>query len=336
MILVTGGTGLVGSHLLYKLAEKQLPVRAIYRSEKKRDLVKKIFSYYSKDSEAFFNSIEWVLADITDIPSLETAFTNVKTVYHCAAFVSFEPDKYYELRKINIEGTANVVNLCIAHQVGTLCYVSSVAALGDSIKNQAITEETEWNPEADNHVYAITKYGAEMEVWRGQQEGLNVIVVNPGVILGPGIWKYGSGSLITTVDKGLKYYTAGSIGLIDVKDVVQIMTQLVEKQLVNDKYLLVAENWSYQSFFNTVAQELGVATIGKEAKPWLLNLVWRLDWLRHKLTGKRRKLTKHIAKSISKEKQYGNKKIKTTLGYEFVPISKSIAETCSIYKTERP
>ncbi|NCP89793.1 MAG: NAD-dependent epimerase/dehydratase family protein, partial [Flavobacteriales bacterium] len=208
MILVTGGTGLVGSHLLYKLASEGEKVRAIYRNERKLSNIKNVFSCYTADYMPLYDSIEWLQADILDIPSLTRAFNNIAYVYHCAAFVSFEPDKYHLLRKTNIEGTANMVNLCIAHHVKKLCYVSSIATLGNPENLKEITEETEWNAEANNTIYAITKYGAEIEVWRGSQEGLSVVIVNPGVILGAGIWRYGSGNLFTKAYKGLKYYTA--------------------------------------------------------------------------------------------------------------------------------
>ena len=195
MILVTGGTGLVGSHLLYELTLKNEFVRAIYRNEKKLSVVKKIFSYYTKTPDLLFNKIQWIQADLLDVTLLIEAFKDVRWVYHCAAFVSLEPNKYLKLRKTNIEGTANIVNLCLSNGIEKLCYVSSVAALGKPLNNLEIDENSLWNPEAPNSLYGITKYGAEMEVWRGTQEGLNAVIVNPGVILGPGIWNDGSGQI---------------------------------------------------------------------------------------------------------------------------------------------
>lgn len=329
MILVTGGTGLVGSHLLFKLTQKHNKIRAIYRSEKKIETVKKIFSYYTNTPETNLKKIEWIKADITNIPSLEHAISNqVTKVYHCAAFVSFEPDKYYTLRKVNIEGTANIVNICLEKKVAKLCYVSSVAALGDSIDNSLIDETSDWNPEVENSVYSITKYGAEMEVWRGIQEGLDAVIVNPVVIVGPGIWRYGSGSLITKVHKGLNYYTKGSIGLVSIDDVVNCLTRLMDGNFKNERYVLVAENWNYKKFFNTVAKKLGKKPIEKELNPWVLQILWRIDWLRHKLTGKRRRLPKSIAKTITKSVVYDNSKIVNDLNYSFNPIEESIEETC--------
>ena len=331
MILVTGSTGLVGSHLLYKLISHGETVRAIYRNERKLDNVKNVFSCYTDYYESLFNAIEWVQADILDIPSLTDAFTNISYVYHCAAFVSFEPDKYHLLRRTNIEGTANIVNLCVSNSIKKLCYVSSIATLGTPNGTEVITEESEWNPEANNNVYAITKYGAEMEVWRASQEGLDIVMVNPGVILGAGIWRYGSGSLFKKVHQGLKRYTSGSIGLVDVQDVVSIMIALTKSNIVNERFVLVAETWSYKDFLQTLAKSLNVKAPYKLASYNLLQVAWRLDWLKHKLLKKRRRLTKHLTIALNTEKKYSNTKIKTQLHVDFKPVETSITEISSLY-----
>lgn len=331
MILVTGGTGLVGSHLLYKLISNNESVRAIYRSERKLEHVKNVFATYTANYTTLFDRIEWVKADILDIPSLTEAFKNITHVYHCAAFVSFEPDKYKKLRKTNIEGTANIVNFCISNTIEKLCYVSSIAALGKTTDNTPINEETAWNPESDNSEYAITKYGAEMEVWRGTQEGLNVVIINPGVILGAGIWHFGTGSLFKKAHKGLKYYTSGTIGLIGIEDVTTIMIALMKSNIVNENFVLVSENWTYKQFLQTLALSVNAKKPEKLATPFLLNLGWKLDWLIHKLTGKRRQLTKHIATSLASETHYSSEKLKATLNYNFKSIDATIFEIGALY-----
>ncbi|APY08124.1 NAD-dependent epimerase [Winogradskyella sp. J14-2] len=337
MILVTGGTGLVGSHLLYRLvSDGQQKVRAIYRRKKTLKRVAHVFSYFSDDAETLFNTIDWVEADLNDIPKLQRAFKGITHVYHCAAFVSFEPDKYHQLRKINIEGTANIVNLCISNAVDKLCYVSSIAAIGhheDSSK--LITEKTTWNPEDDNSVYAITKYGAELEVWRGTQEGLNAIIVNPGIILGAGYWNGGSsGNLFRKIHSGMVYYVKGVVGYVDVFDVVDTMAALMKSSIKNERFILVSENLSFKDFQIKVANELSVNPPKKEAKAWLLSIAWRLDWLRHKITGSRRSFSKHTAKSAVSITKYDNTKIKDALGFLFKPIDQSINEICELYKKD--
>lgn len=331
MILVTGSTGLVGSHLLYKLASEGEKVRAIYRNEKKLANIKDVFSCYTDNYETIFNSIELFEADILDIPSLSEAFKDITYVYHCAAFVSFEPDKYHLLRRTNIEGTANVVNLCLSNDIKKLCHVSSIATLGISNKTNVINEASEWNPEANNTIYGITKYGAEIEVWRGSQEGLDIVMVNPGVILGAGIWRYGSGSLFKKASQGLKYYTSGSIGLVDVEDVVTIMIALIKSNITNERFILVAENWSYKDFLQAMAKAVNAKIPEKLASIKLLQIGWRLDWLNHKLFGKRRLLTKHLVSSLSTQKTFDNTKIKSQLQYDFKPVSESITEIGTLY-----
>ncbi|MEC3906624.1 NAD-dependent epimerase/dehydratase family protein [Tamlana sp. 2201CG12-4] len=331
MILVTGGTGLVGAHLLYKLITQKENVRALYRSESKLANTKHVFSCYTKDYETLFNSIDWVKADILDVPALSEAFNQVTKVYHCAAFVSFEPDKYQLLRKTNIDGTANIVNIAISKKIDKLCYVSSIATLGDNLNHKPITEETNWNPEADNNVYAITKYGAEMEIWRGTQEGLNAVVVNPGVILGAGIWHYGTGSLFKKAHKGLKYYTQGTVALIAVEDVVAIMIELMHNNISNERFVLVAENWTYKRFLQALSKSVKTKPPIKLASINLLDIAWRLDWLKHKITRKRRLLTRHLVKSLTSETNYNSGKIKTAINHEFKAINKTITKVGHLY-----
>ncbi|MEJ2113615.1 MAG: SDR family oxidoreductase, partial [Flavobacteriaceae bacterium] len=255
----------------------------------------------------------------------------VTYVYHSAAFVSFEPDKYHLLRKTNIEGTANIVNLCVANNIKKLCYVSSIAAIGESSKDKEITEDSEWNNEADNSVYAITKYGAEIEVWRGSQEGLDVVIVNPGVVIGAGIWRYGSGSIFNKVFKGNSYFTKGTIGLVDIEDVVNIMIILVQNNIKNERFILVGEIWTYKKFLQTIASNLNVALPKKEAKLWQLQMIWRLDWLINKLNGRRRRLTKQLARALVTEKIYNNNKITGTINYTFKPVEESITEVSRLF-----
>ena len=331
MILVTGGTGLVGSHLLYYLAKKGENVRAIYRSEEKLKAVKHVFSYYTDDADTLFSAVEWVEATLNDIPKLTEAFKGVSHVYHCAAMVSFDPNNYHQLRKINIEGTANIVNISLANQVKKLCYVSSIAAIGDPEHGQITTESAPWNPEADPNVYAITKYGAEMEIWRGTQEGLDAVVVNPGIIIGPGFWRSSSGSLFKRIYKGMSHYTNGVSGYVDIHDVVKPMIQLMESPVKNERYILVAGNISFKDFAFKVANELQVAPPGKEASALLLKIAWRLDWLNYFFRRKYRKLTRHMVRSITSNSYYSSDKIKKELNYTFTPIDASISSTSQLF-----
>lgn len=333
MILVTGGTGLVGSHLLFQLLQKEMPIRATFRREHKLKSVKKVFTYYCDNAEDLYNQIEWVKAELNDIPALELAFEGISQVYHCAAFISFEPNRYRDLRKINTEGTANIVNLSISNKIQKLCYVSSIAAIGEEVAPDIkITEQTEWNPELDHSVYAITKYGAELEAWRGTQEGLDTVIVNPGIILGPGYWKGGgSGSLFRQIHNGLSYYTNGSSAYVDVVDVVDIMIELMESDIKNERFIVISENLPFKLFQDKVAKALGVKPAQKKASPLLLSIAWRLDWISYKIFGNRRKLSKQLAKSLTNMSIYDNSKVCSALNFEFKSIDHSISEISNTY-----
>lgn len=316
MILVTGATGLVGSHLLVQLLQENEEVKALFRSEKQIEKVKNVFAFYNQTT--FFDRINWVKGDITDIPSLEIAFENVTHVYHCAALISFDPSNEDELRKINIEGTANVVNCCIDFGVKKLCHVSSIAALGTPKEHETtITEETEWNPEELHGDYAITKYGAEMEVWRGHQEGLEVVIVNPGVIFGYGFPKKGSDVIIQSVKKGLSFYTKGNIGIVAVQDVTKCMIQLMKSSINGERYTLVGENISTKALLDFIADELNLKKPSIEATKPMLAIAWRVDWLFSKITNRKRKLTQNTAIASYSKTTFDTSKIESELQFTF-------------------
>ncbi len=327
MILVTGGTGLVGSHLLYNLTQKEKAVRAIYRSESSKEKVKEIFSFYTNKPELYFHKIEWIQADITDVPSMIPAFKNVTEVYHVAALISFDPKDYKKMRKVNIHGTAVVVNLSIDANVKKLCYVSSIAAIGTNQNKEFIDEENEWNDNEKNYGYAITKYGGEMEVWRASQEGVGVIIVNPGIILGPGFWKSGSGKLFSQVAKGFPFYSEGVTGFVGVDDVVNPMIQLMESEDKNERFILVSENKSFKDVFFQIAKALNVKPPRKKISVFATEFFWRFELVKSWITGKTPRITKHSAKALHKSSVFSNEKVRKAIDFEFESVEDSIQKT---------
>ncbi|SDS50672.1 Nucleoside-diphosphate-sugar epimerase [Polaribacter sp. KT25b] len=330
MILVTGGTGLVGSHLLYHLSLQNDAIRAIYRTKSSLEKVKNVFSYYT-DDETFFNKIEWFLADITDVPAMIPAFINVKHVYHCAAFISFNPKDYRQMRKVNIHGTAIIVNLCIDAKIDKLCFVSSIAAVGNSLNSNFTTEEDEWNKELDNSGYSITKFGAEMEVWRASQEGIDVVIVNPGVILGSGFWNAGSGKLFSQVYNGFQFYTEGITGFVSEQDVVKSMILLMNSAIKNERFILVSENKIFKEIFFLIADGFSKKRPSKKIKPWQTNIFWRVAWLLSKITGKEPLLSKYSARSAHSISEYSSEKIEKSIAFKFEKTEKSIERICKNY-----
>ncbi|UJH90527.1 SDR family oxidoreductase [Antarcticibacterium sp. 1MA-6-2] len=333
MILVTGGTGLVGSHILLEILKTEETVKAIYRESSNVDHVKKVFSYYmpEEDAQKYFSRIDWLIADLNDIPSLEKAFVGVKKVYHCAALVSFDSSLASKLRKVNIEGTANIANLCIAHNIEKLCYISSIATMDANVGDDFISENFTWHPEKDHTEYAISKHGAEIEVWRAAQEGVPVIILNPGIIIGPGFWNKGSGEIFNRVHKGLKYHFPKITGFVGVRDVSRAAIQLMLSPVKNEQYILVAENLGFKEILDKVAIELGKPKPASELKPWMITTGWLYQSFLSIFGGKKL-LNKSDSRSLFENAFYKNDKIVRELDFHFTPIKEVIEETANFYK----
>ncbi len=335
MILITGATGHIGSHLALLLLEQGESFRALYRDEKSKLRTKALLTLYKKTE--LFEKIEWQKADILDLPSLEKAFEDITHVYHCAALVSFDPNDEEALRKTNIEGTANIVNCCLAHKIEKLCHVSSIAALGDLKDHETghlaiVDEETEWNPEKPHSDYAITKHGAEMEIWRGQQEGLNVVIVNPGIVIGPPLWDTGSATLFKMAAKGQRFYTNGTMGFIGAKDVAEIMRILMESGISGERFILSSQTLTYREVFSLVARALGKKSPSVYATPWLLSVAWRLDWILANIFRRKRIISKDDARTLHTTAHYSNDKIREATGYVFTEIADVIKQTTALGK----
>ncbi|MCF6306734.1 MAG: NAD-dependent epimerase/dehydratase family protein [Flavobacteriaceae bacterium] len=335
MILVTGGTGLVGAHLLYALINNDEKVRAIHRKSSDLEAVKNVFSYYTNEPDLLFNKIEWMVADITDVPSLAEVFKGIDYVYHCAAYISFNPRHLPVLKKVNVEGTANIVNFSLSEGVKKLCYISSIATLGNTTDGSSITEETEFNPEDKNSVYSITKHDAEMEVWRGTQEGLDAVIVHPGVILGEGIWSSASGGILRTVNKGVKYYTTGGVGIVDVQDVAKAMIALLKSTIKNDHFILAGENIGYREFLTKIAENLHKKPPIKSIAKGMMMAFASVDWFLNKLFKTKRKLLKATVRSLYNSRSYDASKIEKNLDFTFTPYQKTIERVCRNYLRDK-
>jgi nucleoside-diphosphate-sugar epimerase len=316
MILVTGGTGLVGFHLLLQLLEEKEAIRAIYRSEKKLQHIKNLFQAANQLVE--FEKIDWIQADILDVPALELAFTDVSLVYHCAALVSFNPKHEDKLYQNNIVGTANVVNISLSKNVKKICYVSSISALGNGTEhNLIINEETERNNEAVRSDYSISKFGAEMEVWRGFQEGLEVVIVNPGVIFGNGFPKEGSSLFIENIKDGQLFYTLGKLGIVAVEDVVKAMILLMKSSISGERYILVAEDVTYKELFDSIADNLEVKKPKYVVKKWQVQIARILEFIFSTFFFRKRMLTKSTINSLYNLEVHDTNKITNAIAFEF-------------------
>lgn len=327
MILVTGGTGLLGSHLLFRLSSENDSIRAIYRDIAKIAHVKSLFQFYDHDNwEYRFSKIEWIEGDILDINSLGEAMTGIEKVYHCAGLVSFNKRHFAQLIKINREGTANVVNTCLVYGVKKLCYVSSTASIGGQV-NTITNETTKWKQGPETSGYAISKYSGEKEVWRGVEEGLDCVIVNPSVIFGAGHWDESSLTIFRTIDKGLRFHTPGQNGFVDARDVAEIMVQLMQSDIKNERFLCVGINLPFKTLLEKIALALNKKPPTISTPKWLIGFTWRFSWLLSKFRGKTAAITRASAKTAFNKMEYDSSKVQKALNFTFRDFDDTIENT---------
>jgi len=321
MNLVTGATGLVGAHLLHYLSLNGDTVRAIKRPTSNLHEVEQIFNFYNNPN---YNRIQWVDGDILDITSLDESFKGIQNVFHAAAIVSFDKRDRKKLYETNVIGTRNVINAAIGKNVNQIGYISSIAALGRKANTNTYTENNKWVESKKNSYYSITKNLAELEVWRGIEEGLNAVMINPGVIIGPGNINQSSGTLFKSVLDGLNYFTEGVNGFVDVRDAAKTIIELVHKNVTKERYICVGENISYKDLFSNIAVSLDKKPPQKEASPSLTNLAWKLEAFRTFFTRKTPLITKETAQTSHGKNYYNNEKLIQELDYKFHTINEAI------------
>ncbi len=319
MILVTGGAGLLGKALITQLLKEGKAIRAIYNKTILPD----------------FNGqhLEQVQCNILDVVGLEEAMVGVEQVYHCAAIITFNPKREQEMFKINIEGTANVVNAALDARVKKMVYASSVAALGRIREDAPINETMNWTEETSNSSYGQSKYMAEMQVWRGIGEGLNAVMVNPVVILGPGDWNAGSSQIFKNAFDEFPWYATGTTGFVDVRDVVKAMILLMNSDITAERFIVSAQNRTYSDLFNLIAKAFGKKPPHKKVTPTLAALVWRLEALKSFFTRRDPLITKETATTALTKATFDNSKLlKYFPGFTYRTIEESVADTCAIFQ----
>ena len=334
MIFVTGGSGLVGSYLLYSLISEGCNVKALRRETSSYEVTKRIFGYMGDQSGALFDRIEWVTGDLLNIHSLTPALKEVEDVYHCAAIISFDPREKSQMIKSNIDGTSNLVNACLAGGIRKFCHVSSIAALGRAENDGFIDEHTAWKTSNANSGYALSKYGAEREVWRGAAEGLKVVIVNPSVILGAGEPTKSSVRLFHTIRKHSLFYTAGTNGFVDVRDVVKIMRALMDSPITNMRFVVNSQNLSYRELFTQVAEHCHTTIPQIRIPGFMLSLAWRFEKMRSAVNGKEPMVTRETVRTSENNYSYSSAEITKALNMEFIPVSQTIHEMCGFMKDE--
>lgn len=334
MNLVTGATGLLGSHVVLKLLQQGKTVVAAKQSSSDLTKVKHCFSYYTKDAETLFNRIKWVDLDITDVYSIEEALNGIEHVYHCAGFVSFLEKDFPKLTLLNETGTANLVNACVAKKIRSFCHASSLSTINNADYEGELSEKIFWKTSGKESSYAISKYNAEREVWRGIEEGLNAVIVNPGFILAPGFWKQSSGKIFAFCKNGNMFYTDGSTAYVDVNDVVEVMVQLMDKQIFNERFILIENSYTFKDIFTQIQQKFGRSAPSIKSGIYLLQIGRIADAIFSTITGKDRVLTTNTIRTAIGHKKYSNLKVKNALSFSFKPIKEVLNDICGHYESD--
>lgn len=324
MILVTGASGFLGQHLVQRLSAGTEPVRALYYRNAPAETLRRL------------PHVSWMPCDLLDIFAVEQAFEGITTVYHCAAKVSFEAEDQHRIQQINTESTANVVNAALEAGIRKLLFVSSIATLGRSNLEKPLSENDFWEESKNNTAYARSKYLAEMEVWRGMAEGLNAVIVNPAIILGPGNWSEGSARLMQIADREFPFYTEGVNGWVGVHDVVSAMIQLMESDVAEERFIVCEGNHAYREIFTLMARALGRKPPSVKAPAWATGLLWRWNALRKAITGKKATVTKETTRTAQMKCCYNNEKLLLALpGFRYTPIEQVIGGMAAAFIGER-
>lgn len=335
MILITGGTGMVGQHLLAELVKRDKPIKALFRTEEKRDYTLKQLSYLLDETHhKKLTDIEWFKADITDFDLLTKAFEDVTEVYHCAGLVSFDIRDRDKLNKVNIGGTANMVKIALKSNVKKFCHFSSVAALGSEINGEPINEETKRSNLKPYNNYNLSKYGAEKEVWKASQKGLPVVVINPGIIIGPGNWTSGSGRLFYHVAKDFPIRVPGESGFVGVNDVVIAMIKLMESSIKNERFILVSEVKSTADLMDQIAESLDSKPPKYTLTKWMAYSLWILQSIGHLILRTKKEITLEDIDGFFKKINFDNSKITKQTNFHYTPISVAIEKTAQHYLRE--
>lgn len=316
-IFVTGGTGFLGSYLLrYLVWQGYTSIRALRRKESSMELVADIA-----------DQIEWVEGDLLNGFLLEDQLAGIDQVYHCAGLVSYDPKKAKALIQVNETGTSNLVNAMLYHGGMRLLHVSSIAAMGRKIKEPVVSEKTKWFKSPLTNNYAISKFLAEQQVWRGIAEGLNAVIINPSVVMGSGFWDQGTARFFPRIHSGQYFYPLGTTGFVDVRDVAKMSVQLMESDIQAERFIANGANLSYRKFFGLIAKYLSTKAPSQAAGPLLSSIAWRLEALRSFLTGSSPFLTKETALLSGLSFSYDNSKSIQSLNFSYLPIEETLAAT---------
>lgn len=321
MIAITGANGLLGSYIVRLLHARKQPFVALKRKDSNISHLKDVVDY-----------IVWRDADITDECSLREALADVTGIIHTAAFVSFNPRNAEKVFKVNVTGTQNVINAALAGKVKRFLHVSSVAALGRQKDQTEVDETNKWVDTTINSNYAQSKYWAELEVFRGQEEGLSTVIINPSVLLGYSDWDKSSSQLFKYAWQEKPFYMDGSFNYADVRDVASIALQLFDSTHEHERFILNAGSIGFKDFFDTLAHNFNKkGPTLKVGKPFLKPLA-ALESFRTLISGTEPIITRETARLAGTHFYYSAQKIQKTLNFKFQSFDSTASWCCRRYR----
>ena len=320
-ILITGANGFVGSYIVRAFLKAGYSDISITKRElANTDMI-----------DDLLDSLTVHECDINDLVALGEAVEDKDIVVHAAAIVSFDPREKEYLYKVNVEGTANIVDLCLESKVKKLIHISSIAAIGRKKNAEKISEESKWESGSMNTNYAISKHLAEQQVWRGYYEGLDMMIINPSLILGAGKWAQSSTAIFDQLYNGVPFYLPGINGVVDVRDVAEMTVQAVKLGIKGERIICSAENWSYRKIFQKISNGFGNKAPTRVLSKSLAGIAWRYYFLKALITGKKAVVTRETLKTTFSSYEYDNSKSKELLNFKYRDITKTIEHTCRTY-----
>ncbi len=318
MIFITGATGLIGSTITKKLLEKGKRVRALKRKDSNLSLLENLTS-----------QIDWIEGDILDTMVLEKAMEGVTHVVHAAAVVSYAPNRHQQMFTVNVEGTRNVVNTCLRLGIQKLIHISSIASLGRNKQQEEIDEKSEWKESDYNTFYAQTKYFSELEAWRGVEEGLNTVILNPSIVIGAGDWEKSSTKILKYAFEEKKLYPPGNLNYVDARDIADITVLMLENNIVNERYIINADSVPYKIFLDKAAEKFNKKAPTVAVSNWMSALAWRWEKIKYLITGKEPLITKETVKLSRNSTVYNNQKLVTTLLFRYRSLEETLDWACT-------
>ena len=333
MKIVTGANGIIGSHVLLEIALQGVEVIGCIRRGSDVSKTKRLFEYYDKGE--LYHKVVWREVNTADLFALEELVRGAKEVYHCAGLVSFDPAQREHLFKVNEKLTADLVNACLQERVDMFCHVSSIATINNRDHYGSLDENVFWKKSGKESDYAWSKYNAEREVWRGMEEGLKAVIVNPGVVLSPGFWEQSSSRLFKVCDEGNRYYTTGKTAYVGAVDVARAIRILTEGRHTGNRYILSEGNYTFLQILNMICDGLDKARPSSQASPWMLKAASIAEALASPFTSRERRITRPLIDSAFSTQDYSNAKIKEVIQFSFKPVPALIQEICEAYRSKR-